>query len=81
MLHATTRRAIQMMEEDNLTPQEAAERSIAELKRLYDGNGGIIILDNNGQWGVCANTANMIYAAMSSRMKSPQVIVKNSKIE
>lgn len=56
-------------------PQIAAERGIEYLHRKVDGYGGVIVLNNRGQFGVAYNTPRMARAYISEDMSQPFVAV------
>ncbi len=74
MIHGSTRKAIELLK-DGLTPQQAADAVVAELRDSYNGNGGIIIANNEGEVGIATNTKHMPNAFMTSSMETPMVKV------
>ncbi|MBA3723812.1 MAG: isoaspartyl peptidase/L-asparaginase [Candidatus Levybacteria bacterium] len=75
MIYGSTRKAIELLKE-GLTPQEAADAVAAELRDSYNGNGGIIIANNEGEIGVATNTNHMPNAYMTNNMSDPVVRAK-----
>jgi len=55
------RNAIEKLKQ-GLSPQEAAEISLQEMKSRVNGNGGLIILDNQGNVGFHFTTEKMVWA-------------------
>ncbi len=51
--------------EEGLTPQEAAQRALAYLKKRLSGHGGIIVVDTQGRYGLAHNTPRMAWAVMT----------------
>ena len=48
--------------EEGVSPQEAAERALAYLKKRLNGHGGIIVVDAKGRYGLAHNTPRMAWA-------------------
>ncbi len=51
--------------EEGLTPQEAAERALAYLKKRLNGHGGIIVVDTQGRYGLAHNTPRMAWSVVT----------------
>ncbi len=66
---------IDLMEFNNGNPQEAAEKGIKILKEKADGYGGVIALNNKGEFGVAYNTPKMARAYINSEINSPKVFI------
>lgn len=66
---------IDLMEFNNGNPQEAAEKGIKILKEKADGYGGVIALNNKGEFGVAYNTPKMARAYINSEINSPKVLI------
>jgi beta-aspartyl-peptidase (threonine type) len=43
------------------TPKAAAQSAIQQLKKRFDGHGGMIMMDTRGRWGVFHNTPRMAW--------------------
>jgi L-asparaginase / beta-aspartyl-peptidase len=52
------------------TPQNAAQESIAYLKRRLNGYGGMIVLDAKGRYGIAHSTPRMAWAIKTSANES-----------
>ncbi|RCK75124.1 MAG: Isoaspartyl aminopeptidase [Ignavibacteriae bacterium] len=66
---------IDLMEFNNGDPQAAAEKGIKILKEKADGFGGVIALNNRGEFGVAYNTPKMARAYINSQMNSPKILI------
>lgn len=66
---------IDLMEFNGGDPQNAAEKGIQILKEKADGYGGVIALNNKGEFGIAFNTPKMARAFINSNMNSPQIFV------
>ncbi|HEY6192936.1 MAG TPA: isoaspartyl peptidase/L-asparaginase [Bacteroidota bacterium] len=64
---------IDIMEANGGNAQAAADRGIELLKRKVDGDGGVIVLNARGEYGVAFNTPRMARAYMTSGMRVPFV--------
>jgi beta-aspartyl-peptidase (threonine type) len=58
--------------EKGLSPQDAAQESIALLKDRFSGYGGIIIVDAEGEYGVAYNTPRMAWSLFHESMREPE---------
>jgi len=52
------------------TPQNAAQESIAYLKRRLNGHGGMIVLDAKGRYGISHSTPRMAWGIKTSASES-----------
>ena len=66
---------IDLMEVSGGQPQIAAERGIEFLHKKVDGYGGVIVLNNRGNFGVAYNTPRMARAYINADMGDPFVAV------
>lgn len=66
---------IDLMDFNGGNPQSAAERGIKILAKKADGNGGVIVLNTQGEFGIAFNTPRMARAYINSEMNSPQIFV------
>ncbi len=66
---------LNFMEMNGSDPQLAAHQGIDYLKQKVDGNGGVIVLNARGQFGISFNTSRMARAYRSSGMDAPVVEV------
>jgi beta-aspartyl-peptidase (threonine type) len=54
-------------------PQQAADEAIMHLGMRLEAQGGMIVLDRAGRWGVAFNAPRMAWAVRSAREDSSQV--------
>jgi beta-aspartyl-peptidase (threonine type) len=66
---------IDLMELNGGNPQTAAEKGIDILKRKADGDGGVIVLNPLGIFGIAFNTPRMAHAYINETMSTPVVAV------
>jgi L-asparaginase / beta-aspartyl-peptidase len=66
---------IDLMEMHGDNPERAAHEGIEILKHKADGYGGVIAMNNKGQFGVAFNTPRMARAYINSEMNEPFVAV------
>jgi beta-aspartyl-peptidase (threonine type) len=66
---------IDLMEFGGGNPQPVAERGIQILSDKADGNGGVIVLNTKGEFGIAYNTPRMARAFINSEMESPQILI------
>jgi L-asparaginase / beta-aspartyl-peptidase len=64
---------------DGLHPDDAAQQAIDLLDDHVDGEGGCIILDNDGWFGWAHNSPDMPCAVMTSAMDTPRVWLKKAE--
>ncbi len=73
LLRATfCRDAVRSMEDGQL-PEEAAVAAIQRLERVFDGHGGVILIDRNGRIGHARNTPRM---AVAGRQEGGEAFVQ-----
>ena len=65
-------RAVETMS-SGVGPSEAAQQAIAALGSRTDGQGGIILIDPNGEVGFAFNTPCMAHAYLTEGMTEPVV--------
>jgi beta-aspartyl-peptidase (threonine type) len=63
------------MEMHGDNPERAAHEGIEILKHKADGYGGVIVMNNKGQFGAAFNTPRMARAYINSEMNEPVVAV------
>ena len=56
-----------------MAPQDAAERTLAYLKKRLNGHGGIILVDTRGRFGMAYNTPRMAWALTTEEQVSSGV--------
>jgi L-asparaginase / beta-aspartyl-peptidase len=61
-----------------LHPDDAAKQAIDLLGQRVDGEGGCIVIDNNGQVGWAHNSTDMPCAVMTSTMDEPRVWLRKA---
>ena len=66
---------IDQMEQNGFNSQDAAEKGIVLLQKKAEGFGGVIVMNNKGQFGIAHNTPKMARAFMNSDMREPVVLV------
>ena len=64
---------IDIMENSSGDAQYAAQKGIDLLKRKVDGYGGVIVMNNQGRFGVAFNTPRMARAFINAEMSEPVV--------
>jgi beta-aspartyl-peptidase (threonine type) len=64
---------------DGLHPDDVAQQAIELLGERVKGEGGCIILDNEGWFGWAHNSADMPCAVMTSAMEQPHVWLKKAE--
>ncbi len=61
--------------ETGLSPQNAAQEAISRLEKRYSGYGGVIIINEKGEYGIAYNTPRMAWAVFTSSMSHPEIHV------
>lgn len=56
-----------------LTPQDAADAAMEQLDSRLGANGGLIVLDRTGRWGVAFNAPRMAWAVRSDEARRGEV--------
>jgi beta-aspartyl-peptidase (threonine type) len=59
--------------EKGLSPQDAARESIIILKERFSGYGGVIAVDDQGEFGATYNTPRMVWSVFDESMSEPEI--------
>ncbi len=71
IMKAGMARTVADLIENGESAQDAAERSIAVLRKRFSGYGGVIAVTRRGDYGIAYNTPRMARAVYSAGMSSP----------
>jgi beta-aspartyl-peptidase (threonine type) len=63
---------------DGVSPQEAAARALAYLKKRLHGHGGIIVVDAKGRYGLAHNTPRMAWALVTDERSASGIDLDTS---
>jgi len=66
---------IDIMENSSGDAQYAAQKGIELLRKKVDGYGGVIVMNNQGRFGVAFNTPRMARAFINPEMTAPFIAV------
>jgi len=66
---------VDFMRAEGGNPELAAKKGVALLKNRTGGEGGVIVINPQGEPGIAFNTKRMPRAYMNSSLKNPVVAV------